>query len=85
MHAPFALVIAHIEYIINLISVNHVDLGSDFDGIESTPERLDHVSTYLRITKTFLEKGYSVIDINKILGGNILRVLKLMRQFRKPV
>ncbi|MGK0138483.1 MAG: membrane dipeptidase, partial [Algoriphagus sp.] len=55
------------------------------DGIESTPERLDHVSTYLRITKTFLEKGYSVIDINKILGGNILRVLKLMRQFRKPV
>jgi membrane dipeptidase len=76
IRAPFDLVIAHVEYIIDLIGVNHVGLGSDFDGIESTPQLLDDVSTYPQITKSLLEKGYSVIDINKILGGNILRVLK---------
>lgn len=76
IRAPFDLVIAYVEYIIDLIGVNHVGLGSDFDGIESTPQRLDDVSTYSQITKALLEKGYSVIDINKVLGGNILRVLK---------
>ena len=73
---PLSMVIDHIEYIIRLVGVDYVGLGSDFDGISLTPAQLDDVTTYPLITKALVEKGYSKKDINKILGGNFLRVLK---------
>ena len=76
LRAPFSLLMEHIEYIIKLVGVDYVGLGSDFDGIESTPQQLDDVTTYPLITKALVEKGYSEKDIDKILGGNFLRVLK---------
>ena len=76
MRAPLSLLIQHIEYIIKLVGVDYVGLGSDFDGIESPPQQLDDVTTYPLITKALVEKGYSRKDITKILGGNFLRVLK---------
>jgi membrane dipeptidase len=76
LRAPLSLLIDHIEYIIRLVGVDYVGLGSDFDGIESTPKQLDDVTTYPLITKALFEKGYSKKDIEKILGGNFLRVLK---------
>jgi len=76
LRAPFSLLIEHIEYIIKLVGVDYVGLGSDFDGIESTPQQLDDVSSYPLITNALVEKGYSEKDIEKILGGNFLRVLK---------
>jgi membrane dipeptidase len=71
-----SILIKHIEYIINLVGVDFVGLGSDFDGIESAPLQLDNVSCYPLITKALVEKGYSEKDIDKILGGNLIRVLK---------
>lgn len=76
MRAPFSTLMAHIEYIIKLVGVDYVGLGSDFDGIESTPAQLDDVTSYPLITKALLNNGHSEAEINKILGGNILRVLK---------
>ncbi|NBA87729.1 membrane dipeptidase [Emticicia sp. CRIBPO] len=76
LRPPLSLLIQHIEYIIKLVGVDYVGLGSDFDGIESAPQQLDDVTSYPLITKALLEKGYSEKDLNKILGGNILRVLK---------
>lgn len=76
MRPPFSMVIEHIEYIIKLVGVDYVGLGSDFDGINLTPLQLDDVTTYPLITKALVEKGYSKKDITKILGGNFLRVLK---------
>jgi membrane dipeptidase len=76
LRAPFSLVIQHIEYIVNLVGVDYVGLGSDFDGIRLPPLQLDDVTTYPLITKALVEKGYSKKNINKILGGNIIRVLK---------
>lgn len=76
LRAPFSLLMQHIEYIIQLVGIDYVGLGSDFDGIESTPQQLDDVTTYPLITKALVEKGYSEKDIDKILGGNFLRVLK---------
>lgn len=76
MRPPLSILIDHIEYIIKLVGLDYVGLGSDFDGINLTPQQLDDVTTYPLITKALLEKGYSKIDINKILGGNFLRVLK---------
>jgi membrane dipeptidase len=76
MRPPLAILIQHIEYIIKLVGVDYVGLGSDFDGINLTPLQLDDVTTYPLITKALVEKGYSKKDITKILGGNFLRVLK---------
>lgn len=76
MRPPLSMLIDHIEYIIKLVGIDYVGLGSDFDGINLTPQQLDDVTTYPLITKALVEKGYSQKDITKILGGNILRVLK---------
>ena len=76
LRAPFDLVIQHIEYVINLVGVDYVGIGSDFDGILLPPKQLDDVTNYPLITKALVEKGYSEKDINKILGGNLIRVLK---------
>lgn len=75
LRAPFSKVIEHIEYIIKLVGVDYVGIGSDFDGILLPPKQLDDVTAYPLITKALLEKGYKQKEINKILGGNILRVL----------
>jgi membrane dipeptidase len=69
-------IVDHIDYIVELVGVDHVGLGSDYDGISSVPKGMENVSKYPLITKTLLERGYSEKDIKKILGGNILRVIK---------
>jgi membrane dipeptidase len=75
-YAPFSLILDHIDYIVKLIGVDHVGLGSDFDGIEVTPLGLEDVKDFPLITKALLERGYSGKDIKKILGGNFIRVFK---------
>jgi membrane dipeptidase len=76
LKASFNLVIEHIEYIIKLVGVDYVGIASDFDGMVLPPKQLNDVTKYPLITKALLEKGYNEKDIFKILGGNILRVLK---------
>jgi len=76
LRPPLSLLIDHIEYIIKLVGIDYVGLGSDFDGITSSPQQLDDVTTYPLITKALLERGYSKKEVTKILGGNFLRVLK---------
>ena len=76
MRAPFHLIFDHLAYIIKLIGVDHVGLGSDFDGINSTPQQLNGVADYPLITKELLIRGYSKKDIRKILGGNFIKLLK---------
>ncbi len=74
--APLSMLLDHLDYIVKLAGVDHVGLGSDFDGINSSPLHLDDVTSYPIITQSLLQRGYSKKDINKIMGGNILRVLK---------
>ncbi len=71
-----SLLIDHIDYIVKLVGADYVGLGSDFDGINLTPAQLDDVTTYPLITKALVERGYSKKNITKILGGNLIRVLK---------
>jgi len=66
----------HLDYIVKMIGVDHVGLGSDFNGIESAPKPLDDVTAFPLITKALMERGYSKKDIRKILGGNFIRVFK---------
>ncbi|HVS90953.1 MAG TPA: dipeptidase [Mucilaginibacter sp.] len=73
---PLSLLIKHIDYIAKLIGVDHVGIGSDFDGAESYPLGMNDVSDYPKITEELVKLHYSQADIDKILGGNFLRVLK---------
>jgi len=73
---PFSMVIDHIDYIVKLVGVDYVGLGSDFDGIDSAPLGLDGVEDFPKITQALLKKGYTKKDVEKILGGNFLRVFK---------
>jgi membrane dipeptidase len=73
---PLSALLDHLDYIVKRIGVEHVGMGSDFDGVSSTPQQLDDVTAYPLITKALLEKGYSKKDVYKIMGGNFLRVLK---------
>ncbi len=69
-------VVDHIEHIIKVAGVDHVGLGSDFDGINTVPYQLEDVSCYPNITQELLNRGYSKDDILKILGGNLLRAFR---------
>jgi membrane dipeptidase len=73
---PLSMLLDHLDYIVRLIGVDHVGLGSDFDGIESAPQSLDDVTSFPLITKALVERGYSKKDIEKILGGNFIRVFR---------
>ncbi len=64
----------HIDHIVDLVGVDHVGLGSDYDGVTGLPEGLEDVSTYPNLIADLLRRGYSDEDIAKILGGNALRV-----------
>lgn len=66
----------HIDYIVNLVGINHVGLGSDFDGIQAAPRDLEDCAQYPNITHALVKRGYTDADIQKILGGNILRVMR---------
>ena len=66
----------HVMHIMKVAGVDHVGIGSDFDGINTTPVGLEDVTDFPRLTEELLNRGVSEIDIHKILGGNILRVLR---------
>jgi len=65
-----------LDHIVKVAGVDHVGLGSDFDGVSMLPKRLQDVSTYPYITQGLLDRGYSEEDIKKIMGENLIRALK---------
>jgi membrane dipeptidase len=69
-------VVDHIDHLVKVAGVDHVGIGSDFDGITMWPVGLDDVSSYPRLTEELLRRGYSETDIHKILGGNVLRAFR---------
>jgi membrane dipeptidase len=74
---PFAVLIDHIDHIAKVAGVDHVGLGSDFDGVSgATPAGMDSAADLPKITQALLDRGYSAEDIRKILGGNVMRVFE---------
>jgi membrane dipeptidase len=76
VRAPLSALLDHIDYVVKLVGVDYVGLGSDFDGIALSPNELEDVSKFPNITKGLVERRYSNQDIKKILGGNFIRVFK---------
>ena len=68
-------IVDHIDHVVNLIGVDHVGLGSDFDGVFALPTGMEDVTRLPFITYELLRRGYEEEDIRKILGGNTLRVI----------
>jgi len=71
-----ARLVDHIDYIAKLVGTDHVGIGSDFDGIQATPSELASVADLPNLTAELLRRGYSETNVDKILGGNILRVME---------
>jgi membrane dipeptidase len=74
--ATLAQVADHIDHVRKVAGIDHIGLGSDFDGITTVPVGLEDVSTYPALTVELLKRGYSDDDVKKILGLNVLRVLR---------
>jgi len=74
---PISKLIDHIDHIAKVAGLDHVGLGSDFDGVSgATPEGIDSAADLPKITQGLLDRGYSAADIHKILGGNLMRVFR---------
>jgi membrane dipeptidase len=82
---PFASlekVLDHIDYVKNLVGIDYVGIGSDFDGVgDSLPEQLKDVSMYPNLIRGLLERGYTEKDIEKVLSGNTLRVWRAVEDY----
>jgi membrane dipeptidase len=74
---PLSMLIDHIDHIAKVAGVDHVGLGSDFDGVSGQlPEGLDSAADLPKITQALFDRAYSAEDCRKILGGNLLRVFR---------
>jgi membrane dipeptidase len=74
---PLSSLIDHIDHIAKVAGIDHVGLGSDFDGVSgATPEGIDSAADLPKITQSLVDRGYSAGDIRKILGGNLLRAFR---------
>ena len=72
---PLSILIDHIDHVARVAGIDHVGLGSDFDGIRLTPAGVEDVAAYPRIAQALLDRGFSDGDVRKILGANVLRVM----------
>lgn len=71
-----ARLVEHIDHIVRLVGIDHVGIGSDFDGVQATLSDLTTVADLPNLTRELIRHGYSENDIDKILGGNVLRVME---------
>lgn len=76
VHATIDDVAAHVDHAVKVAGIDHVGIGSDYDGISSVPKGLEDVSKMPALAAALRKKGYSGADINKIMGGNLLRVMR---------
>jgi membrane dipeptidase len=69
-------VVDHIDHIVRVAGIDHVGLGSDYDGVTMLPRQLEDVSTYPVITQELLDRGYTREEIHQIMSGNVMRVIR---------
>lgn len=83
---PLKSLIDHIDHIAKVAGIDHVGLGSDFDGVSgATPQGMDSAADLPKITQALLDRGYSADEIYKILGGNTLRVFREVERISREM
>jgi membrane dipeptidase len=84
----YTVIADHIDHAVQVAGIDHVGLGSDFDGIDSAPKGMEDVSKLPDLVRELARRGYSEQDLKKILGGNLLRVMRQVervgREMRSP-
>lgn len=83
--ATLADVVAQIDHAVKIGGIDHVGIGTDFDGIGYAPAELDSYDKFPALTRALLEKGYSATDIKKIYGGNLLRLMRAVEQHAREL
>jgi membrane dipeptidase len=78
-------VVRHIDHVVEIAGVDHVGLGSDFDGVTCVPEGLDGVDKWPNLTRALLEEGYTAAEVRKIYGGNMLRLMEQVERTAKSL
>ena len=82
---PLSALIDHFDHMIKIAGVDHVGIGSDFDGVECLPQGIDGVQDLPKITAELVKRGYSAEDLHKILGGNLLRVFAEVERVSRQI
>jgi membrane dipeptidase len=82
---PLKSLIDHIDHVAKVAGIDHVGLGSDFDGVTSLPAGIDSAADLPKITQALVDRGYSREDILKILGGNFIRVMLAVEQTARRI
>ena len=82
---PLSDLIDHIDHMVKIAGVDHVGLGSDFDGIDCSPQGVDSVADLPKITEALYQRGYKAADLQKILGGNLMRVFAEVEKTAKQI
>jgi membrane dipeptidase len=77
--------VAHITHAVKIAGIESVGIGSDFDGIKSVPLGLEDVSKFPNLTRALLEEGYSPSDIQKIYGGNTMRLVRAVERVAREL
>jgi membrane dipeptidase len=79
-NTTLAMVVDHIDHVVKVAGIDHVGIGSDFDGVPNLPEGIKDVSDLQNITYELLRRGYSDGDVLKILGGNLMRAFEAVER-----
>ncbi|MBI2677627.1 MAG: membrane dipeptidase [Candidatus Koribacter versatilis] len=82
---PLKSLIDHIDHIAKVAGVDHVGLGSDFDGVSSLPAEIDSAADLPKITAALMQRGYTAADMKQVLGGNLLRVFREVERTSKQI
>jgi membrane dipeptidase len=83
---PLTALIDNIDHVVKIAGIDHVGLGSDFDGVSNLlPEGIDSAADLPKISQALMERGYSAEDIRKVLGGNLLRVFREVERVSKQL
>ena len=72
--APFNSLIDHFDHVIKIVGIDHIGIGTDFDGIPVPPDGIDSAADLPKVTAALMARGYTAEDMKKLLGGNLLRV-----------
>lgn len=81
----YTRIVDHIDHAVKVGGVDHVGLGSDFDGVDAIPHGIEDASKIPNLVREMARRGYSVRDINKILGGNVMRVMLQVEEVARKI
>jgi len=75
----------HIDHVVKVGGIDHVGLGSDFDGVDAVPKGMEDCSKLPNLVRELARRGYSAEDLQKIAGGNLLRVMHQVEEVARTM